>query len=53
MRRFIVALLVVLAIASVTHGPVQELCATVAYLGIGAAAVALYVERRRERRRGE
>lgn len=39
------AILVVLGVASLTNGPIQELCATAGYLGIGAAALLLIGER--------
>lgn len=47
MRIVIIVMLAVLAIASVTHGAIQEFCATVAYAGLAVAAVLLYVERAR------
>lgn len=53
MRIVIAVMLVVLAVASVTHGGIQELCATIAYIGLGVAAVFLYVERARSGRRSE
>lgn len=50
MRIFVLVLLAIFAIASVTNGLIQELCATLAYIGLGVAAVVLYVDRRRSRR---
>lgn len=52
MRRFALVMVALFAGASLTGGALQELLASLAYVGLGIAAATLYIERYRSNHRG-